>query len=281
MKRYKFTIAFENSSSNGYTTEKLIHPLRSFSIPIYWGNSLVTKDFNPKAFINCNDYDNDFDAIIERVKELDNNPDKYLAMLRENPMQPDFDFEQRKKFEEWILNIVKKGNKPLDKGAPLWTTTYQMQRDMKNMETQLLKYRELADELKDIFVTARIDISSPLQENPPFIIENRKTADWMLNYNSYGYVVEKFGKKTEFTLKSCCNTKLRVSLLGKIPKIINNQRVGQWVTYTSVMINGNEVLDKPVSTWHDKPYRYVFEIESGKEYNIHVEWRKPDMILDG
>ncbi len=115
LKKYKFTIAFENSSSNGYTTEKLVQPLQSFSIPIYWGNPLVTRDFNPKAFINCNDYDNDFDAIINRIKELDTNPDKYLAMLRENPMQPNFDFEQPAKYEKWLINIIEKGNKPFNK----------------------------------------------------------------------------------------------------------------------------------------------------------------------
>ena len=120
LKKYKFTIAFENSRSNGYTTEKLMQPLQSFSIPIYWGNPLVTRDFNPKAFINCNDYDNDFDAVIARVKELDNDPDKYLAMLRENPMQPDFDFELDKKFEQWLVNIIEKGNKPFNKDPRDW-----------------------------------------------------------------------------------------------------------------------------------------------------------------
>lgn len=115
LKKYKFTIAFENTSSNGYTTEKLYQPLQAFSIPIYWGNPLVVRDFNPKAFINCNDYDNDFDAIINRVKEIDKNPDLYLSILRENPMQKDFDFDQNKKFEQWLINIIEKGNKPFNK----------------------------------------------------------------------------------------------------------------------------------------------------------------------
>ena len=115
LKNYKFTIAFENSSSNGYTTEKLYQPFLAFSIPIYWGNPLVTRDFNPKAFINCNDFDNDFDAVIERIKEIDNNPDLYLAMLRENPMQKDFDFDQNKKIEQWLINIIEKGNNPFNK----------------------------------------------------------------------------------------------------------------------------------------------------------------------
>ena len=120
LKNYKFTIAFENSSSNGYTTEKLYQPLQAFSIPIYWGNPLVTRDFNPKAFINCNDFDNDFDAVIERIKEIDNNPDLYLAMLRESPMQKDFDFDQEKKFEQWLINIIEKGNKPFNKDPRDW-----------------------------------------------------------------------------------------------------------------------------------------------------------------
>lgn len=51
---YKFTIAAENSKYNGYTTEKMIHPMSVGSIPIYWGSDTVENDFNPNAFINAN-----------------------------------------------------------------------------------------------------------------------------------------------------------------------------------------------------------------------------------
>lgn len=143
LKKYKFTVAFENSCSNGYTTEKLLQPLQSFSIPIYYGNPLVTKDFNPKAFINCNDYDNDFEAVIERVKELDSDPDKYLAMLRESPMQPDFDFDRQKKYEQWLVNIIEKGNKPFNKdprdwqGRPLANTIKQLKKENEDLKAQI------------------------------------------------------------------------------------------------------------------------------------------------
>ncbi|MBR5130209.1 MAG: glycosyltransferase [Alphaproteobacteria bacterium] len=115
LNKYKFTIAFENSSSNGYTTEKLYHPILAGSVPIYWGNPDVLRDFNPKAFINANDFNNDFDAIVEYVKELDSNDEKYLAMLQESPMREDFDFDQDKKFAQWIYHIIEKGNKPFVK----------------------------------------------------------------------------------------------------------------------------------------------------------------------
>lgn len=78
----KFTISFENTSAPGYTTEKILHAFNANSIPIYWGNPEVTKDFNPKSFINCHDYNNFEEAII-RIKNIDANSNLYLSMLNE------------------------------------------------------------------------------------------------------------------------------------------------------------------------------------------------------
>jgi hypothetical protein len=80
--RYKFNIAFENSSYPGYTTEKIIEPLLMGVVPIYWGNKLVTNDFNRNAFLNYNDFKNDED-LIEKIIELDNNDDSYAQMYSE------------------------------------------------------------------------------------------------------------------------------------------------------------------------------------------------------
>lgn len=118
--QYKFTISFENSSSNGYTTEKLTHPLSVLSLPIYWGNPLVNKEFNPEAFINCNDYDNDFDRIIAKIIELDNDDEKYMEMLSQPAMQEDFNFDFMAKLENFLWNIVAKGNTPFNKDPRGW-----------------------------------------------------------------------------------------------------------------------------------------------------------------
>lgn len=82
LKPYKFTIAFENSSYPGYTTEKLTHAMAAHTVPIYWGNPLVSNEFNPKSFINCHDYP-DIKSVIERVKEIDQNEDLYRQYLSE------------------------------------------------------------------------------------------------------------------------------------------------------------------------------------------------------
>ncbi len=117
-RKYKFTIVFENAQLNGYTTEKIAHAFMANTIPIYWGNPDITKDFNPKAFINCNDYNN-FDEVIERVKELDNNDEEYLKMLMEPCVVPTYNFDRNKELEDYLLHIINKGNKPYNKN-PLY-----------------------------------------------------------------------------------------------------------------------------------------------------------------
>lgn len=79
---YKFSMAFENMSSIGYCAEKFLESFAVNSVPIYYGDKTVAQDFNPKAFINCHDHPN-MQAIVEKIKELDNDDATYLAMLNE------------------------------------------------------------------------------------------------------------------------------------------------------------------------------------------------------
>lgn len=116
LKGYKFTIAFENSSNDGYTTEKLFQPFISQSIPIYWGNPSIGKEINSKAFINCNDFDNDFDTVIQKIIELDNDDKKYLKMLKSDKVKRNSFFrKQRKNLKKFLINIIEKGNVPFEK----------------------------------------------------------------------------------------------------------------------------------------------------------------------
>jgi len=82
MRNYKFSIVFENAAHPGYTTEKIMRALLANTIPIYWGNPLVGRDFNSGAFINVSDYDS-LDQVVERVRELDQDPALYQALLAE------------------------------------------------------------------------------------------------------------------------------------------------------------------------------------------------------
>ena len=83
---YKFAIAFENTSYDGYCTEKLMEAFAARTIPIYWGDPGVVKDFNPDSFVNAHDF-NSFEEVVERVKEIDNDNALYLKMQNANPLQ--------------------------------------------------------------------------------------------------------------------------------------------------------------------------------------------------
>ncbi|MFH1706669.1 MAG: glycosyltransferase family 10 [Planctomycetota bacterium] len=80
--KYKFVIAFENCSTPGYLTEKFAQAAAADAVPIYWGDPTVGKLFNPKAFINCHDFQT-LEEAVEHVKHIDRNDDLYRHMLAE------------------------------------------------------------------------------------------------------------------------------------------------------------------------------------------------------
>ena len=93
---HRFAIAFENTSYPGYTTEKIVEAYASGCIPIYYGDPLITRDFNPKSFVNCADYGS-FDEVVKRVIEIDDNPE----LLRQYLCAPALnDGEMRRKAGE-------------------------------------------------------------------------------------------------------------------------------------------------------------------------------------
>lgn len=136
IRNYKFTIAFENSSSPGYITEKLQQPLIANSIPIYWGAPDVALDFNAKGFINCHDFAN-FDDVIEYIIYLDNNNEAYLEMVNQPPMHPDFDFENDK-LDDFIINIIENGTRQAKDPRGVWAPTHHYNQALNRIKHDIL-----------------------------------------------------------------------------------------------------------------------------------------------
>lgn len=82
----KFSIAFENCSYDGYSTEKIMEAFASNTIPIYYGDPRITDDFNEESFINCHKYQT-LEEVVERVKEIDSNDELYLRMINYEPLK--------------------------------------------------------------------------------------------------------------------------------------------------------------------------------------------------
>jgi len=81
LRRHKFHIAFENSSSPGYTTEKLMHAFAADTVPVYYGNPDVGADFHQAGIVLVRDK-NDVERAIEEIVSLDKDDGAYLAKCR-------------------------------------------------------------------------------------------------------------------------------------------------------------------------------------------------------
>jgi hypothetical protein len=86
MRECKFHIAFENAKLPGYTTEKLPQAMMARTLPVYWGNSRVGEDFNPRSFVDASDFAS-LDDLIEYIIELDKDDSRYMKFFSEPYLQ--------------------------------------------------------------------------------------------------------------------------------------------------------------------------------------------------
>lgn len=106
---YKFSIASENATFDGYTSEKVYTSLTAHTVPIYWGNKDISEDVNPKAIINANDFASPQD-LINYVKYVDEHDDVWLEMIKQPwilPEQMQHHHQRTQKYDEfieWLFN---------------------------------------------------------------------------------------------------------------------------------------------------------------------------------
>ena len=73
----------ENSSGDGYNSEKILQSFLSGTIPIYYGDYMIDEIYNPKSFILIRG-EKDMKEKIEYIKKIDNDDKLYFSILREN-----------------------------------------------------------------------------------------------------------------------------------------------------------------------------------------------------
>lgn len=111
-RKCKFTLCFESTNHYGFVTEKLMDAFYADTVPVYFGSSTAAEIFNKDAFINVADYAS-FEEAIEKIKELDQDDEAYLAMLRQ-PVFVDPGYPQRleEALKAYICHIF---DQPLEK----------------------------------------------------------------------------------------------------------------------------------------------------------------------
>jgi len=80
LSQYKFALCFENSSSPGYCTEKIVQAYLAGCIPVYWGDPEIANYFDPGSMV----YVNNFEEATQRIIEIDSNPELYNKIVSKN-----------------------------------------------------------------------------------------------------------------------------------------------------------------------------------------------------
>ena len=112
-RKYKFVIAFENSSTPGYTSEKIVHAFAAGAIPIYWGNPNIGEEFNEASFINCHRFgltekgeEDSIQRIVESVVKIDHDERAFLDFLRTPAFSDSNNVDgQKKSLRSFLFNI--------------------------------------------------------------------------------------------------------------------------------------------------------------------------------
>lgn len=136
-KKFKFSIACENYSTPGYTTEKIIESFYAGSVPIYWGDPLIKETFNDKAFINVSDFGSLKD-LVEYVIDLDNNPDKYYELIR-TPVFIENDYPDRclRDLQAFLAKIIEQDKEAaFRRNRGYWARDYYVNKFIFNDKTR-------------------------------------------------------------------------------------------------------------------------------------------------
>ncbi len=96
---YKFSIAFEKNSGDGYATGHIINSLLAGTIPIYYGDYLIDEYINPDTYILVR---NDIDLMekIDYIKQVDQDDKLYREFLSKDVLIDENVVEKRKKEEK-------------------------------------------------------------------------------------------------------------------------------------------------------------------------------------
>ena len=166
LKKYKFCLAYENASSQGYTTEKLLHAKVAGCIPIYWGDPKVERDFDTKGFIDARRFSSP-EELIEAVRKIDENPTEYMRMFSV-PALDDYKRDMVRRSFSQIAYMVLKAGLPSRDIKPENIPRF-LGAKTSEEAANLRKEREGPVENSSILQTQPRDVNRRVRDDPVFV----------------------------------------------------------------------------------------------------------------
>lgn len=93
---------------------------------------------------------------------------------------------------------------------------------------------------------------------------------WFTNAQGIGQIAENFNLTQRINITAKGTGNLRLYFRGSDMRA-RGKRFPLWIDYNSIKIDGREVLSCPVTTWHDKPFRYEQPIVDGQLVIVEIE----------
>jgi hypothetical protein len=107
---YKCSLAFENTSIPGYTTEKLIESYAAGTVPIYWGDPTAQNVFNKAAFLSIQSVA-DYQDLLADTKRILGDFEAYKTVF-EQPLFPgnvEPEFLKTARLVDFLEGVVDRG----------------------------------------------------------------------------------------------------------------------------------------------------------------------------
>lgn len=155
LSKYKFNLAFENSDSSGYITEKLSDCYLGNTVPIYFGSCGNPAPFPKESMICVHDYADD-DALIARIKEVNENDELYLAMLAANPLRHGMSCDCAPTLSAYLTPILKRGNHPFTKDVWEFGDAARLYRLRHGLSNMAARFRYLKTCITSAFIRDKI-----------------------------------------------------------------------------------------------------------------------------
>jgi hypothetical protein len=96
---YKFSMAFEKNTADGFSTDHILYALLAVTVPIYYGDYLIDEYINPNTYILVRN-NVDLEEKIEYIKKIDQDDNLYRKFLMEDVLVDEDVVKKRKKDEK-------------------------------------------------------------------------------------------------------------------------------------------------------------------------------------
>ena len=147
-----------------------------------------------------------------------------------------------------------------------YTNKVEEEKERKEKDESLNKIRRL-------LIPVRIDVKNQGNDGNNLIITTDgkiSTPEYLAKDGSTGYVIEYNKLINIIKIKVIRDGELIINFKSQ-DKRLNGDKYPFWIDYKSIKINGTEILSSPISTWHDKPYRYKMPVQNTQELTIEIE----------